>query len=89
MLNNSTKGKIVFTDNNGSFKIGKPEDTSYLYFPIASEAGLKSSLTPNLGGDSMVDQETFILEPTSVENRVTIGECCLHVVFQHFYWRAK
>ena len=68
MLNNSTKGKIVFTDNNGSFKIGKPEDTSYLYFPIASEAGLKSSLTPNLGGDSMVDQETFILEPTSVEN---------------------
>lgn len=68
MLKNSSKGKIVFTDNNGTFKIGKPEDTSYLYFPVASEAGLKASVTPNLGGDAMMDQETFLLEPTSVEN---------------------
>ncbi|MCR5101244.1 MAG: cellobiose phosphorylase [Butyrivibrio sp.] len=64
---NST-GKIEFIDDMGSFKISKAEDTSYLYFPIAGEKGLKSSITPNLGGDSMIDQETFLLEPVSVEN---------------------
>ncbi len=68
MLKNSNNGKIEFMDDFGSFKLGRAEDTSYLYFPIASEKGYKASLTPNLGGDAMVDQETFILEPTSVEN---------------------
>ncbi|SDB20083.1 Glycosyltransferase family 36 [Pseudobutyrivibrio sp. YE44] len=65
---NTTQGKIEFLDNKGSFRIGRAEDTSYLYFPIASEKGLKCSVTPNLGGDAMVNQETFLLEPVSVEN---------------------
>ena len=67
MLNN-TQGKIEFLDDKGSFRIGRAEDTSYLYFPIASEKGLKCSVTPNLSGDAMVNQETFLLEPVSVEN---------------------
>ena len=46
----------------------QPENTNYLYFPLASEAGLKSSVTPNLGGDAKTDQETFLLEPVSSEN---------------------
>ncbi len=57
-----------FTDRNGSFRIQKAENNSYLYFPVAGEKGLKSSLTPNLGGDSMINQEAFLLEPVSVEN---------------------
>ncbi|ADL35838.1 cellobiose phosphorylase Cbp94B [Butyrivibrio proteoclasticus B316] len=61
-------GKIEFIDNKGSFKVEKPENTSYLYYPIAGEKGLKGCVTPKLGGDLMVDQETFILEPVSVEN---------------------
>lgn len=57
-----------FTDNNGSFSVEHPENTSYLYFPLASEKGLKSCVTPILGGDSKLDQETFLLEPVSAEN---------------------
>ncbi len=59
---------IKFTDEHGSFTLRQPENTSYLYFPLASEAGLKSSVTPNLGGDAKMDQETFLLEPVSSEN---------------------
>lgn len=59
---------ITFTDRNGSFSIHNPENVSALYFPLASEAGLKSAITPNLGGDAKLDQESFLLEPTSVEN---------------------
>lgn len=57
-----------FVDNYGTFTIKQPENISYLYFPLASETGLKSSVTPNLGGDSKIDQETFLLEPVSSEN---------------------
>lgn len=59
---------LKFIDEQGSFLIDKPENVSYLYFPLASMKGLKSSLTPNLGGDAKIDQETFLLEPVSGEN---------------------
>ena len=59
---------LTFTDEHGSFLIERPENTSYLYFPLASETGLKSAVTPNLGGDAKIDQETFLLEPVSSEN---------------------
>lgn len=59
---------IVFMDDQGSFRIEQPENISYLYFPLASEAGLKSSVTPTLGGDAKTDQRTFLLEPVSSEN---------------------
>ncbi len=68
MLKTINTGKYEFLDDMGSFRIGRAEDTSYLYFPIAGEKGLKCSVTPNLGGDAMVNQETFVLEPVSVEN---------------------
>lgn len=60
--------QINFIDAHGSFRIKQPENTSYLYFPLASEKGLKSAVTPNLGGDAKTDQETFLLEPVSSEN---------------------
>ena len=44
-----------------------PENTSYLYFPLAGDSGLKSCVTPLLGGDSKLDQNTFLLQPVSVE----------------------
>ena len=59
---------IRFTDMDGTFSIEQPENYSYLYFPIAGEKGLKSSVTPNLGGDSKINQEAFLLEPVSAEN---------------------
>ncbi len=57
-----------FIDEYGSFTVRQPENISYLYFPLASTTGLKSSVTPNLGGDAKIDQETFLLEPVSAEN---------------------
>ena len=57
-----------FEDTQGTFHLKKAENISYLYFPIAGEAGLKSSFTPNLGGDAKIDQNTFLLEPVSSEN---------------------
>lgn len=56
-----------FTDENGSFYLEKPEQNSYLYFPLAGESGLKSSVTPLLGGDSKLDQNSFLLQPVSAE----------------------
>ena len=59
---------IHFLDDSGAFTLQNPEAYSCLYFPLASEAGLKSAVTPNLGGDCKLDQETFLLEPVSSEN---------------------
>ncbi len=59
---------IRFLDRDGAFFMEQPENYSYLYFPIAGEKGLKSAVTPNLGGDSKINQEAFLLEPVSSEN---------------------
>ena len=60
--------KICFSDDDGTFVVDHPEEVSYLYFPLASETGLKSAITPSLGGDCKLDQESFLLEPVSSEN---------------------
>lgn len=57
-----------FIDQKGTFSVENPENYSYLYFPVAGEKGLKSVVTPNLGGDSKLNQNAFLLEPVSVEN---------------------
>lgn len=59
---------VHFVDENGTFSIEQPENYSYLYFPIAGEQGIKSSVTPNLGGDIKVGQNAFLMEPVSAEN---------------------
>lgn len=57
-----------FLDDKGTFRLKNAENYSGLYFPVASDVGLKSAVTPNLGGDSKIDQNTFLLEPVSAEN---------------------
>lgn len=57
-----------FLDEKGTFTLDMPENYSYQYFPVAGENGIKSALTPDLGGDSKVNQNVFLLEPVSVEN---------------------
>ena len=59
---------IRFVNENGTFTLENPEGVSHLYFPLASESGLKSAVAPNLAGDCKLDQETFLLEPVSVED---------------------
>lgn len=64
---------IKFQDKKGTFTIQSPENYSGLYFPLAGDGGLKSSITPNLGGDSKTDQNHFLLEPVSIENLTIIA----------------
>lgn len=59
---------IRFLGKDGTFSVDQPENYSYLYFPAAGEHGLKSALTPNLGGDIKINQNAFLMEPVSVEN---------------------
>ena len=73
--------KIRFLDADGNFALENPENYSALYLPLAGEAGLKSAVTPNFGGDAKLDQETFLLEPATVESlhasRATRNFWCL------------
>lgn len=57
-----------YLDDKGVFELENPEMTSYLYFPIANESGVMSSVTPTLGGDSKMGQNTFLLAPVSSED---------------------
>lgn len=73
---------IDFIDKYGTFRIKNPENYSGLYLPLAGEKGLKSSITPTLGGDSKTSQNTFLLEPVSIENlhnnkgtRILVSDC--------------
>lgn len=61
-------GQIKFLNKQGTFSMKQPENYQYLYFPVAGEKGIKSAVTPNLGGDCKLDQNSFLLEPVSVEN---------------------
>ncbi|MBR5732899.1 MAG: cellobiose phosphorylase, partial [Lachnospiraceae bacterium] len=55
----------TFLDDRGTFELKNAGANSYLYFPLCNEAGLMGSITPDGGGDLMLDQNRFILPPTS------------------------
>jgi cellobiose phosphorylase len=57
-----------FLNNNGDFTLVNPDKTSYLYFPLANEAGMMSSISPRLNGDIKSGQNTFLMTPVSVED---------------------
>lgn len=57
-----------FIDNKGTFYIDNPDQNNYLYFPLVGEQGIKSAITPNLGGDIKLGQNQFILQPVSAED---------------------
>lgn len=60
--------ELKYLDTKGTFTLDNPDLTSYMYFPLCNEAGMMSSITPDLGGDIKLDQNTFLLEPVSAEN---------------------
>ncbi|MFW5982279.1 MAG: GH36-type glycosyl hydrolase domain-containing protein [Halanaerobiaceae bacterium] len=57
-----------FNNMEGTFKLNNPDKTSYLYFPLANHDGMMSSISPLLGGDIKTDQNSFFLQPVSVED---------------------
>lgn len=58
----------TFLDRKGTFTLECPENTGYLYFPVAGENGLKGAVTPTLGGDLKVNQNAFLMQPASAED---------------------
>ena len=61
-------GNLKYLDKKGTFTLNNPDLTSYMYFPLANEAGVMSSITPDLGGDIKLYQNKFLLDPVSSEN---------------------
>lgn len=57
-----------FTGKNGEFRLEKAENNNRLYFPLTNEAGMMSAITPLLNGDIKTGQNTFAMEPVSVDN---------------------
>ncbi len=58
----------TFVDDEGAFVLPHPQRTSYLYFPLANEAGMMSAITAELQGDAKVGQNAFLLAPATVED---------------------
>ena len=65
-MNQTNKWK--FTGENGEFKLNNPDNSNYLYFPLANEAGMMSAITPRLHGDIKTGQNTFAMRPVSLED---------------------
>lgn len=59
---------LKYLDKKGTFTLDNPDLTSYMYFPLANEAGILGAITPDLNGDIKLDQNTFFMEPVSSEN---------------------
>ena len=55
-------------NQDGSFHVRHVTDLSYTYFPLCNIGGMKSSLAPNMGGDATINQNSFILLPSTVED---------------------
>lgn len=53
---------------NDTFTMKDPANMRTAYFPIGNELGVKATVTPYLAGDHKLDQNTFLLEPTSVDD---------------------
>lgn len=54
-----------FIESNGTFRLSGTQRFREMYFPIASDCGLKSCVTPHMAGDAKLDQNHFVYEPVS------------------------
>jgi cellobiose phosphorylase len=57
-----------FIDDHGTFQLPDPSQTSYLYFPLLNEAGMMSVITPDSHGDAKTSQNSYLLQPVSVDD---------------------
>ena len=57
-----------YIGSDGEFRLGSPDNWSYLYFPDGAPSGMMGTVTPEFGGDLKSSQNTFVLEPVSSDN---------------------
>jgi len=55
---------------SGEFLLENADDFNYLYMPLFNENGIMSSISPNLAGDTKLDQYHYALTPVSSEDLV-------------------
>lgn len=60
--------EIEFLNHKGDFKLEYADGSTGLYFPLTNDLGIMNSISPRLDGDSKLDQNTFLLEPISIEH---------------------
>ncbi|MBN2222450.1 MAG: cellobiose phosphorylase, partial [Vallitaleaceae bacterium] len=65
---------MVFLDSKGTFQVNNPQAYSHTYFPLCNNYGMKSAITPWLGGDMKTDQHHFFLAPVTQEELHHSGE---------------
>lgn len=58
---------INYINAKGEFLLKDADMNSGLYFPLVNDAGMMSSVTPELGGDCKIGQNNFLLAPASNE----------------------
>ncbi len=59
---------IEFLNERADFRLLEADQSSGLYFPLANTSGVMAGITPRLHGDNKIDQNSFLMEPVSVEN---------------------
>jgi len=59
-------------DDNGVFALKDPHKNNYLYFPLVSERGMVSVVTPMLHGDIKSGQNTFLTPNLMIELKRTL-----------------
>ena len=57
-----------FIDDDAAFVAENPDKISRLYFPLANEFGMMSSITPKLHGDIKTGQHSFLTVPVTTED---------------------
>ncbi len=57
-----------FMDEQANFRVVSPESTSRLYFPLANEGGILSSITPGLNGDIKTNHNSFLTQPITIDD---------------------
>ncbi len=65
---NSSRFQWQFIDEDFSFRALGAECTSRLYFPLANEASILSSITPDLHGDIKTNHNSFLTAPVTIED---------------------
>lgn len=68
MTHNNKQQGWRFIGNDGTFRLGQADRSSYLYFPLVNEAGMMSSVTPGLHGQAATGHNSFVTAPLSVED---------------------
>ena len=61
--------------SDGRFTLSAPDRISHLYLPLFNEYGMKSAITPRLGGDLKIDQNHFAIAPSTQETMNDPAQC--------------